>query len=320
MTCPHCGFSLEASHLYICPRCGQALADPADEAADRAGLASDALFESPPLFFTGSLPPGAGRFSEQDGINFLSQSAPPGTLPLSPADGSAPLAPVPTLPRKRKSGLIIGILLALVVVLAGGLGVSLYALSARRQQQTPSGATAPTPTPQGMIAFQDPLTSNGYGWANDSHCFFQNNSYHVKDGFVCFAPAGSFGDANISVQVKQLAGSQFYPYGIALRVNGNTRSWYEFDIISSRQWVFFEIIDGAVSFLTPYTFNTAIKSGLNTINTLLVQAKGTSFTFFVNGTRVGEASDSTFASGLTGLGASVSIEVAYTNFQITEDL
>jgi hypothetical protein len=317
MTCPSCGFFLEASHLLICPRCGQSLADTTDEEAGRTGLASDALFESPPLVFSESLPSDAGSFSEYAGAGFLSQDTPPGPPVTSPADGSAPLAPLPTPPRKRRGGLIIGILLVLVVVLAGGLGVSLYALNTRPHQ----AQTSATPTPTSIILFQDPLTSNANGWHNDanrSHCFFADNSYHIKNGTVCYAPTGQFEDMTISVQARQVAGSLQYPYGIAFRLTPSTSSWYEFDIASAGGWVFLEYIDGAVSFLSPFTTAAAIKTGLNTTNTLQVQAKGTHFTFFVNGIKVGEAVNTMYTSGYCGLSAGgPDTEVAYTQFQIS---
>ena len=78
----------------------------------------------------------------------------------------------------------------------------------------------PASTPNATILYQDPLTHNTNGWANiGSHCFFQDNSYHVENNTVCFAPAGNFGDANITVQARQLAGSLLHPYGIVFRRN-----------------------------------------------------------------------------------------------------
>ncbi|HLW00650.1 MAG TPA: family 16 glycoside hydrolase [Ktedonobacterales bacterium] len=253
-------------------------------------------------------------------------SVPPSYPPMQPPGGMAPLPPAPTPPRRGRSGLIIGTLLVLIVLLAGGLGVSLYALNARNAQQRQTGgatstaAPSPTPTPGEVVLFQDSLTSNTNGWANDaneSHCFFKDKSYHVKDGYYCLAPAGSVSDANITVQVKQVAGSLRYAYGIVFR-RASPGNWYEFDIDSNSKWVFRAVINNSSSTLVPYTPNTAIKGGLNQVNTLRVQAKGTHFTFYVNGIKVGEAADTMFSSGYSGLSADgADTEVAYNNFQIT---
>lgn len=246
--------------------------------------------------------------------------------PYSPG-GFAPQPPAPLPPRKSRSGLIIGMLLVVVVLLVSGLGIALYALNARNQQgQAGAGATAtsplttpsPTATPGGTILFQDPLTSNANGWLDSNgHCFFQDNAYHIKNSYYCLAPAGNIADANISVQAKQVAGSLRYPYGIVFR-RASSGNWYEFDIDSNSKWVFFKVVNGTLSTLVNYTPNAAIKGGLNTAKSLMVQAKGSHFVFFVNGTNVGDADDSTFASGSSGLSAGgPDTEVAYNNFLIT---
>jgi hypothetical protein len=319
MNCPYCGFNMEGVAPGVCPRCGQPIASSASESLAGHDAAGDAIFETPPPDSSTPMPSGAGGFGENYGFALPGQSASSGYPPMPPSGGIAPTPPTPAPPRKSKSGLIIGILLVLVVVLAGGLGVSLYALNARTRSTSAPGPT-PTPTFDETVLFQDPLTSNTNGWhtdANESHCFFKDTSYHIKDNYYCLAPAGQFGDATISVQAKQVAGPLRYPYGIVFR-RTSPGNWYEFDIDSNSKWVFWAAINGAARMLVPYTPNAAIKGGLNQINTLLVQVKGTHFTFYVNGTQVGEAADTLFASGYCGLSAGgPNLEVAYNNFEIT---
>jgi hypothetical protein len=68
----------------------------------------------------------------------------------------------------------------------------------------------------------------------------------------------------------------------------------------------------------PFTANKAIKRGLNATNTLEVKAQGSLFTFFVNGTQVGHATDATIATaGKCGLAGNDGIEVVFTNFSLT---
>jgi hypothetical protein len=123
-------------------------------------------------------------------------------------------------------------------------------------------------------------------------------------------------DGNITVQAKQVAGSLREGYGIVFR-RTSTGTWYEFDIDGNRHWAFYKNVNGTGTAIVDFAPSPAIKGGLNTVNTLMVQAKGSHFVFFVNGTKVGEADDTTFSSGLSGLSASGPIEVAYTNCEIT---
>lgn len=179
---------------------------------------------------------------------------------------------------------------------------------------------AATPTTNETILFKDPLTSNANGWLDSNgRCYFQDQAYHIKD-YICYAPVGDISDANITVQAKQVAGPLIYPYGIVFRLDSSSRNWYEFDITSNSHWLFRKVLQGVASLLVPYTPNAAIKGGLNTTNTLRVQAKGTHFVFFVNGTKVGEAVDTDFSNGLAALcavGIDTQVEVAYNNFEIT---
>lgn len=323
MICSNCGLSLTDPGAQTCPRCGQPVASSASENVAGRDVPTDAISESPPPPFSVPMPSGADGFGENFGFALPGQSASSGYAPMPPSGGIAPTPSVPTPPRKSKSGLIIGILLVLVVVLAGGLGVSLYALNRHDQPQgqaSLSPNTAPTPsptsTPNETILFQDPLTSNTNGWANDSHCFFQNNSYHIKDNYVCYTPIDNVVDETISVQVKQVAGSVLYPYGIVFR-RESPGNWYEFDIDSNGKWVFFKAVNRTPTRLVNYTANAAIKRGLNTTNTLMVQFKGSLFTFFINGTQVGTAQDTTLSFGGSGLEAGLGVEAAFNNLLIT---
>lgn len=168
------------------------------------------------------------------------------------------------------------------------------------------------------VLFSDPLTTNINNWSSDSsHCFFEANAYHIKNNSVCYSSAGSIGNASISVQAKQVAGSPLLPYGLVFR-SGGKGNWYEFDIDSNGSWDFVKVVNDTTSEIVHSTPNKAIKSGLNTTNTLMVQIKGSHFVFFVNGAQVGQADDTTFSSGETGLAVlGASTEVAFNNFKIT---
>jgi hypothetical protein len=249
--------------------------------------------------------------------------------PTYPPGVLAPLPPTSTPPRKGRGGLIVGCLIALVVLLASGLGVSLLVLNARNQQTGQTGtsststATAatsspsPTSTGTGAVLYQAAFTSGATGWANDSHCFFQKNSYHVRDGYVCYAPAGNTGDGNFSVDAYQVSGSPLWFYGIVVR-RVSKGNFYAFYIDGNSKFLFSKYVNDTRTDILATTPSAAIKGGLNTINTLLVRAQGSHFTFYVNGTKVGEADDSTFTTGSSGVvGGGGNIEVAFNNFKIT---
>jgi hypothetical protein len=184
----------------------------------------------------------------------------------------------------------------------------------------PGSQTGNFPTLPGSSAvlFSDPLTSDINNWSIDNnHCFFQDQAYHVKNNIVCYSSAGSIGDATFSIQVKQVAGALLLPYGLVFR-RVSQGNWYEFTIDSNGNWAFSKAVKEQDLEIVHSTPTTALKRGLNATNTLVVQAKGTHFVFFVNGTQVGEANDSTFTSGEIGLMVTgAGTEVAFNNIKIT---
>ncbi len=195
--------------------------------------------------------------------------------------------------------LIAALALVVVLALAGG---SLVTLSLRGNSAT---------------LFSDALTTDAGHWPTNSSCTFQPDGYHIVDGYICYADVGTYGDAGISVQVRQVSGSSADAYsGVALR-RVSAGNLYTFGITSSGQWVFVKTVgDSATAVAGPQT-SAAINRGLGAANTLQVRASGSHFDLFVNGTQVGSANDATFKSGLCGLFVDQTIESAFTQFQVT---
>lgn len=256
----------------------------------------------------------------------------PGSVPMmpaygQPAPGSVPFYPQPGMmqppARKTNIGLIVGIVALVVVLVIAVIGTVLLlriGAASPTPQGPPVGATATsaaaaTATAGLNVVFQDSLLSNANGWADDSHCSFQSDGYHVKDGYICYAPAGNFTDSTVSVQVKQVAGDVHYFYGLVLR-RGSQGNFYEFDIDGNGKWAFGKVVNGTYTEIVPFVAHSAIKRGLNATNTLSVTASSTHFLFFVNGTQVGQADDSTFSSGYCGVEGDDHLEVVFTNFTI----
>ena len=242
--------------------------------------------------------------------------------PQQPAYGATPQPwagqAQPQPPKKSRTGLVVGCLVALALVLALAGGGVWFALS-HAGGLTIGGATIGGNTNSGPgVIYQDALNgSTKDQWANDSNCFFGSGGYHINAAFICYAPspADKVGDAVTTVSVTQTSGPITYPYGLVIR-RVSKGNYYEFLIDANGKWLFDKVVNGTSTDIVKFTPDKAIKTGLNQSNTISVQAKGSHFVFSVNGTQVGTADDSTFTSGETGLSGNDNIEVVYTNLVI----
>lgn len=273
------------------------------------------------------------------------QPAPPsgyGQPPYGqPAPSSYPLAPgypppgygQPTYPsppqKKNRTGLIVGIIVAVVVVLVACTGGTIFAIRALGQTPdtggsptatTASGTATPeaTSTPALTVIYQDTFASDASGWLQDgTHCYHASDGYHVAKGYECFAPVGLQSDVDVSVKVQQVSGPTTYAYGIAFR-RASAGNSYDFMIDSNGKWLFSKCVNQNCTTLVDFTPNNAIQGGLHTPNTIEVTAKGSHFDFSVNGAKMGSYDDSTFTSGKIGLlAAGDTINCAFTNLVIS---
>ncbi len=218
---------------------------------------------------------------------------------------------------------MIGIIVAILVVIVGG-GAAAIALShggtttAVTGTPTPTSTPAATATPTQTVVYAESFASQpSSDWSEDSNCFYGTGGYHIKNGYFCFAPAGNQTDVTITVDAKQLSGDTNLPYGIGFR-RPSAGKHYEFDIDSASAWVFYSCDPTTCTPIVDYTKNSAIHGGLNTKNTLSVTSKGSHFDFFVNGTKVGQADDSTYSSGELGLLVDTNMECVFTNLTVTK--
>ncbi len=263
------------------------------------------------------------------------QGAPP-SMPGGPTYGMPPTpgapaygqpqwgASMPPQQPKNRSGLIIGLVVGLVVLLVvvAGAGAALYLGSvqpAASATAVPNATTAPTATstPVETVLFHDSLTPSNGDWANDQNCSSQKDGYHVNGGYICYSPAGILSDSNISVEVAQLSGPNDQPYGINFR-GDRQGNGYSFDVDSSGEWVFGKTVSQKFTVIVDFTQDSAIHTGKNAKNLLQVRAKGSHFDFYVNGTQVGSADDTAFASGRCGLESVDSVNTIFTNFTVTK--
>jgi hypothetical protein len=235
------------------------------------------------------------------------------------------LPPVPAAPTKNsQAGVIVSVLLAAVVI-AGLLAAGLIALS-RPQTTTannPNSGTSTvvsggTSTPGLSPIFTDPLLSNANGWPSDQHCFFGAGGYHIKGGWICYAPTDVPNNFTIQVQVKRVSGPVGDGYGIAFR-RVSQGSLYLFGIDGYGHWRVDKCVSNSCSPLANWSpSGGAIRTALNSENTLEVDAHGSHFDFFANGTKIGQLNDSTFSSGSCGLAGGSSTEVVFSSLVINQ--
>jgi hypothetical protein len=233
--------------------------------------------------------------------------------------------------KRNNVGIIVSVVLSILVV-AGLLSAGLIALSQSQGGNTsinnPGGSSVivngATPTAaNNSLIFSDPLTSNANGWANDQHCFFRSDGYHiVGDGesWDCLAPTDVPADFSAQVQVKQIAGPTNDGYGIAFR-HASAGNAYFFLIDGNGHWTIEKCAHQNCSNLSAWSSSGgAIHTGLNKENTLEVDVTSSHFVFLANGKQIGQISDTTFSSGGIGLsGAGMqNSEVVYTDLIIDQ--
>jgi len=344
MNCPTCGLYLDRP-TDRCPRCGQPFARP--ESAPSAGQYGAAAGQggygapaeqggygapagqggySPPPGYAQE-PPAYGYSNQPSGSPYGPPSTPFGSpagpsQPLSgqsdfgygqTAGGGAPLAPSPwggtavPMTQVRRTQNRFRIIAAVITLVVIGAVIAVAALTSK------SGGTNAS-----NVIYSNALTSASSDWSTGGQCNFASDGYHIKNGYICYAPAGDLADTTATVDVKQLSGSTTAAdFGIALR-RTSQGNYYQFGIDGNSEWDFGKVVGGTFKSLVEPTSNAAIHGGLNSANTLQVVAKGGHFDFFVNGTKVGQADDTTFASGKSGLYVSDQAEAVFTNLKITK--
>lgn len=348
MNCPRCGLYVEDTRTAQCPRCGWNLSampgyqSPTQQYPDAAppdpSQFSGAYGQNPygygapavPSMPTSSSPygppygPVQGPYGQPatSSTPLYQPGAPSGFAPWqagNPPQGPQPPYWAPQPPKKRSAApIIIAVAIVGVLVLVGlsGVGLAFYRSHQNNQSRHGAPVAGATPSPTANILFQDHFTDKTTGWSNSSHCFYGSGGYHIKGSYICLAPTDDFTDATITTDVKQISGSILSAYGITFRTQTNF-DHYEFDIDSNGKWVLMRCVSDKCDRLVDFTANSAIHKGLNISNKLQVTTKGSQFTFYVNSVKVGEFTDSKFASGAVGLTGADQLEVVYNNFVVT---
>jgi hypothetical protein len=351
-TCASCGRVVVDPAAAVCPNCGAALSAPAPGAALAEPRAEHAPAPAPdgsvygrpaapsqPMYpYPGYPPYPTAPTAPSQPLN------PYGGYPAQPAPPSQPMYPYPGYPqgpgapagiypppyaqapganwrpgqqeRRGPSALVVALVIALVVAVLGGAGYGVYALTAKAGAPIAQAGETPTATVPANALLNDPLTSDAYGWSSStSHCYFDQDGYHINNGYMCFAPIGAIADGVVTVTVKEIAGPTKYPYGITFRYN-KPDAHYTFAIDANSKWALFRVENGQTERLRDYTYNAAIHGGLNVKNILSVEFRGQHFTCKVNDVTVGEFTDpgSSLGAGKVGLEAGDNVNAVFTDF------
>jgi hypothetical protein len=241
------------------------------------------------------------------------------TNPLSPSENHGKLSRRSPAILGRGSGIRTAILAGVaVIVVAVVLGALTVGLHLGANSSTPP-TTATTANGE-HIVYQNSLTTISAGWATNSQCGFESDGYHVI-GTICWSPADPVGDATITVTVKQSSPQPLGAVGIFFRATLESQSGegYSFAVDGQGDCGFYKFSNGNGTMILNCTQqNSAYRPGPNSITTLQVRASGANFEFFVNGTQVGSATDTSFSSGIVGLESTPALDAVFTDLTITQ--
>jgi hypothetical protein len=252
--------------------------------------------------------------------------AAPGWAGGTPTAGGLP-PPAARLwsPRWRRRWLLaaVGGLLAFLLLAISLVGVTLLAppqtglgLKALLPPSVTRGTFPASATASETVVFANALTTPLPGWPMNASCAFQDGGYEVKAGGFCLLPLGALSNGSLSVQVQQRFGSATAFYGLFFR-RAEKGDYYEWFINSNSEWVFAKVVGGQVVDLVSEQADPALRPGLTTSNSLLLQADGPQFHVVVNGRQMGVVADAQFAAGTLGFGSEGSATVVFTNLVLT---
>jgi len=143
----------------------------------------------------------------------------------------------------------------------------------------------------------------------------------LQPGQIAWATAGrTFKDFHLRVEATQLAGPVDNEYGVLVRLEDDTH-FYAFSISGDGYARVAHYAAGVWTVLgSDWTPQAAVQQGAAT-NVLEVEARGTHFTFWVNGEQVAQVTEETLPDGDVGLYAgafdAAGVQIAFDNLFIS---
>lgn len=234
----------------------------------------------------------------------------------SPEESSALPQPVQPAPPRQRSLLRLGLLAVVALLLVGGLGAGGFWFYAAHQQPK-------TQVPPPLYA--NSLTQNARAWKCQpgAYCQFETNGLHIlattDHVYFSFLSGKQFGEQVIDVKTKLDNGDpQFVGIIIAFRSVGIAGYGWAVYANGTYQLVRWDN-QGFASDLIPLTHSAAIHTGLEQFNHLKIIAKGDTITLVINDLRLPPVIDSTYSSGVIGLGAArFAADAVFSNLTVTK--
>lgn len=214
-----------------------------------------------------------------------------------------------------------------------------FVLSAPGTEQAtpvpPTAAPRPTrtPKPSADVIFSDDFSSKTEGgWTTKTTSSYraaiddgQLSIQIKKPQWLAWVNNGqTAGDYMLDVDTQYADGEPDGEYGVILRLAPSGRNDVQFYIfgITPAGVYYFALYDaGDWTTLVDGTYSDAINTELGGVNHLRAVAKGDTFTLFINGEQVDEATDDTITEGLyalyAGAGDSGDMTAAFDNFVLT---
>lgn len=181
-------------------------------------------------------------------------------------------------------------------------------LAAEARAQATAGITSAIGA--GNVLYMDSMTAPGNGWVNDgSQCFFSPLGYHVQthaahEAAWCYSSIQSFSNVVITAQAQLLRGDT---YGLIFRLSPRGRQFYVLELNSLGEYRFVRASgNNPLNWLTliDWTASNTILKGYGQINTFLIVATGSQFSFYINKQLIVssyvDATGSAYTSGLIG--------------------
>jgi hypothetical protein len=172
--------------------------------------------------------------------------------------------------------------------------------------------------------FNEQFTSSTSAWSQSSGAWaWQNGDYWYTTGVAggratsLYSPA-SYTNFDYSVRMLRsgsnatLANSLWVRASAEVGSDGNPLNGYRFNYTSLGRFSVWKYVNGVASVLQDWATSSLIAQG-SAFNVLRVYAAGASFYYYINGSMVWSASDSTFFTGLVGVGMSRYAEYPSTN-------
>jgi hypothetical protein len=257
---------------------------------------------------------------QQPGFNSMSTAQfPMGAAPSGTLNGSYNEQEESDARQRPKTGLIIGIVALIVVVLAASLGGGFLYLKARTPVVQATPTPTPLPAPTGKLIFSDSFMNNNNGWDLTSKV----GQFSVKVGNGAMALEDdnnrllwelipnnqNFSDFYLTVDSNLTKGTQDNGYGLYIRgtsdQNLDIATYYRFEIYGDGSYAIFKgTVDatGATKSQTLVNYTpTTIINKAGKVNHIAISAKGATMTLYVNGQKLKTIVDNTYASGSIAL-------------------